>query len=144
VLILKHRAPEPHPQPVRLKIDPGSKTTGLAVVNDATGQVVWAAELGHRGEQVRGGLLTRRRVRRGRRHRHTRYRQPRWRNRRRPTGWLAPSLRSRLQNVLTWVERLRRFCPLGAISVELVRFDLQVLQNPDIEGLEYQRGTRAT
>ncbi len=141
VLILNRRVPEPHPQPVRLKIDPGSKTTGLAVVNDASGQVVWAAELGHRGEQVRGGLLTRRRVRCGRRQRHTRYRQPRWRNRRRPTGWLAPSLRSRLQNVLTWVERLRRFCPLGAISVELVRFDLQLLQNPDIEGLEYQRGT---
>ena len=77
VLILKRRAPEPHLQPLRLKIDPGSKTTGLAIVNDATGQVVWAAELAHRGEQVRAGLLTRRRVRRGRRQRHTRYRQPR-------------------------------------------------------------------
>ena len=141
VLILKRRAPEAHPQPLRLKIDPGSKTTGLAVVNDATGQVVWAADLAHRGAQVRAGLLSRRRVRHSRRHRHTRYRQPRWRNRRRPKGWLAPSLRSRLQNVLTWVERLRRFCLVGAISLELVRFDLQVLQNPDIEGLEYQRGT---
>jgi 5-methylcytosine-specific restriction endonuclease McrA len=141
VLILKRRASEAHPQPVRLKIDPGSKTTGLAVVNDSSGQVMWAAELAHRGEQVRDGLLTRRRVRRGRRHRHTRYRQPRWRNRRRPTGWLVPSLRSRLQNVLTWVERLRRFCPVRAISFELVRFDLQLLQNPGIENLEYQRGT---
>ena len=141
VLILKRRASEPHPQPLRLKIDPGSKTTGLAVVNDASGQVVWAAELAHRGEQVRAGLLTRRRVRCGRRHRHTRYRQPRWRNRRRPTGWLTPSLMSRLQNVLTWVERLRRYCPIGAISFELVRFDLHLLQNPDIAGLEYQRGT---
>ncbi len=141
VLILKCRVPEPHAQPLRLKIDPGSKTTGLSVVNDATGQVVWAAELAHRGEQVHGGLLTRRRVRHGRRHRHTRYRQPRWRNRRRPKGWLAPSPMSKLQNVLTWVERLRRFCPVGAISFELVRFDLQLLQNPDIEGLEYQRGT---
>jgi 5-methylcytosine-specific restriction endonuclease McrA len=141
VLILKRRVPEQHTQPFRLKIDPGSKTTGLAVVNDATGQVVWAAELAHRGEQVRGRLLTRHRVRRGRRHRHTRYRQPRWRNRRRASGWLAPSHMSTLQNVLTWVERLRRFCPVGAISFELVRFDLQLLQNPDIQGLEYQRGT---
>jgi len=63
------------------------------------------------------------------------------RNRRRPKGWLAPSLRSRLQNVLTWVERLRRFCSVGAISFELVRFDLHLLQNPEIEGLAYQRGT---
>ena len=141
VLILKRPMPEAHPQPLRLKIDPGSKTTGLAVANDASGQVVWAAELAHRGEQVRAGLLTRHRVRRGRRQRHTRYRQPRFRNRRRPKGWLAPSLVSRLQNVLTWVERLRRFCPVGALSLELVRFDLQLLQNPEIEGLEYQRGT---
>ena len=47
--------------PLRLKIDPGSKTTGLAVVNDATGQVVWAAELAHRGEQVKARLDQRRR-----------------------------------------------------------------------------------
>ncbi len=141
VLILKRRVSAPHPQPLRLKIDPGSTTTGLAVVNDSSGQVVWAAELAHRGAQVRENLRTRSRVRRARRQRHTRYRPPRWRNRRRPNGWLAPSLLSRLKNVLTWVERLRRFCPVGAISLELVRFDLQLLQHPEIEGLEYQRGT---
>jgi 5-methylcytosine-specific restriction endonuclease McrA len=142
VLILTQRASdEPLVQPLRLKLDPGSITTGLAVVNDATGQVVWAADLTHRGEQVRAGLLTRQQVRRGRRQRHTRYRPPRFRNRRRPKGWLAPSLRSRLHNVLTWVKRLRRFCPIGAISLELVRFDLQLLQNPNIAGVEYQRGT---
>src|SRR6266568_199289 len=128
VLILTRPLPEAPPQPLRLKVDPGSKTTGLAIVNDASGQVLWAAELAHRGERVRAALLTR-------------YRQPRFRNRRRPRGWLAPSLLSRLQNVLTWVERLCRFCPIGAISLELVRFDLQLLQNPEIEGLEYQRGT---
>ena len=42
-------------QPLRLKIDPGSRTSGLAVTNDATGEVVWAAELTHRGEQVQYG-----------------------------------------------------------------------------------------
>ncbi len=41
VLIRKHQVSEPHPQPLRLKIDPGSKTTGLAVLNNTTGQVVW-------------------------------------------------------------------------------------------------------
>jgi hypothetical protein len=30
-------------EPLRLKIAPGSTTTGLAAVNDATGLVVWAA-----------------------------------------------------------------------------------------------------
>src|SRR5260370_2595225 len=40
-----------------------------------------------------------------------------------------------------WWSRVRRFCPLGAISYELVRFDMALLQNPNIEGIEYQRGT---
>ena len=36
-LMLKEGEPIEKPEPLRLKIDPGSKTTGLAVVNDATG-----------------------------------------------------------------------------------------------------------
>jgi len=69
--------------PLRLKIDPGAKTTGQAVVNDTTGQVVWAAELAHRGEQVKERLDQRRACRRSRRQRHTRYRPARFANRRR-------------------------------------------------------------
>jgi 5-methylcytosine-specific restriction endonuclease McrA len=143
VLILKHQLPEAHPHLLRLKIDPGSQTTGLAVLNDATGQVVWAAELTHRGEQVHARLQQRASVRRGRRSRHTRYRPARWRNRRRRQGWLPPSLCSRVQNVETWTRRLMRWCPLGAISYEAVRFDTQALQNPEIEGVAYQHGTLA-
>jgi 5-methylcytosine-specific restriction endonuclease McrA len=141
ILILKEAKPEAVVQPLRLKLDPGAKTTGLAVVNDASGEVVWAAEITHRGDQVHNALIKRARVRRGRRQRHTQYRQARFANRRRPKGWLAPSLLSRVHNVLTWVSRLRRFCPIGAISYELVRFDMALLQNPNIEGIEYQRGT---
>ena len=127
-LILKRAYPEAPPTPLRLKIDPGSKTTGLAVVDDGTGQVVWAAELTHRGEEVKLALDQRRAVRRSRRLRHTRYRQPRFRNRKRKPGWQPPSRLSRAQNVMTWVERLRRWCPIGALSQELVRFDTQRLQ----------------
>ena len=143
VLILKRQVCEPRPQPLRLKIDPGSRTTGLAVLNDATRQVVWAAELTHRGEQVHAGLQKRAGVRRGRRSRHTRYRPARWRNRRRPKGWLPPSLLSRVNNVQTWVQRVRRWCPIGTLSYEAVRFDTQALQNPEIEGVAYQHGTLA-
>ncbi len=141
ILILKDAKADAAVQPLRLKLDPGAKTTGLAVVNDASGEVVWAAEMRHRGDQVHTALLGRARVRRGRRQRHTQYRPPRFANRRRPKGWLAPSLLSRVQNVLAWVARLSRFCPIGAISYELVRFDMALLQNPNIEGIEYQRGT---
>jgi len=126
--------------PLRLKLDPGSKTTGIALVDDATGHIVWAAELTHRGQQVRDALLTRRAVRRNRRQRQTRYRQPRFLNRTRPKGWLAPSLESRIKNVETWVARLRRLAPLGAISMELVRFDMQRMQDAEISGVAYQQG----
>ncbi len=141
VLILKKTRAEAVTVPLRVKVDPGSQTTGMAVVNDATHEVVWAAELTHRGNQVHKELNTRRGVRRSRRLRHTRYRPARFANRRRQEAWLPPSLLSRVENILTWAARLLRWCPIGAISLEFVRFDMQLLQNPDITSLEYQRGT---
>jgi 5-methylcytosine-specific restriction endonuclease McrA len=129
--------------PWRLKIDPGSKTTGLAIVNDGTGEVVFAAELTHRGAQIRAALASRRALRSNRRQRKTRYRAPRFLNRRRPDGWLAPSLQHRVETTLTWVQRLQRLCPISALSQELVRFDTQLMQHPEIAGVEYQQGALA-
>jgi 5-methylcytosine-specific restriction endonuclease McrA len=142
-IILKRVVPEAVPEPLRLKIDPGTTTTGLAVVNDASDQVVWAAQLTHRGQQIRDALLARRAVRRSRRQRHTRYRPTRFANRRLRAGWLPPSLESRITNVLTWVARLRRCAPIVAISQEVVKFDTQLLQHPEISGVEYQQGELA-
>jgi 5-methylcytosine-specific restriction endonuclease McrA len=140
---LKRAVTDAQPAPLRLKVDPGSRTTGLALVNDASGQVVWAAELTHRGQQVKDRLTQRRACRRSRRGRHTRYRPRRFANRRRPAGWLPPSLESRLANVTTWVARLRRLGPVGALTQELVTFDTQALVNPEITGVEYQQGELA-
>jgi 5-methylcytosine-specific restriction endonuclease McrA len=128
---------------LRLKIDPGSRTTGLTLVHDASGQVVWAGELTHRGQQVKKALDHRRVCRRSRRQRHTRYRQMRFLNRRRREGWLPPSLESRIANVLCWVARLQRVAPVGTISFELVKFDTHLLQNPEINGIDYQQGELA-
>ena len=127
--------------PHRLKIDPGSKTTGLAILQDS--RVFWAAELTHRGQQIKAALASRRAIRRNRRSRKTRYRQPRFLNRTRPVGWLAPSLQSRVENVMTWVSRLRRVCSLTALSQELVRFDTQLMQNAEVSGVQYQQGELA-
>jgi 5-methylcytosine-specific restriction endonuclease McrA len=126
---------------LRLKIDPGAKHTGIALVNDASGEVVFAAELKHRGFAIRDALTSRRQLRRSRRARKTRYRKPRFLNRTRPSGWLAPSLQSRVENIKTWVQKLRRFAPITAISQELVRFDMQLMRDPNIQGKEYQQGT---
>ena len=122
----------------QLKLDPGAKTTGIAVVQED--KVIWAAELTHRGFQIREQLTARRQLRRSRRGRKTRYRKPRFLNRRRSDSWLPPSLMSRIANTLTWVRRLCKLCPIAGLSQELVRFDPQAMQNPEISGVEYQQG----
>ncbi|MGJ5674493.1 MAG: RNA-guided endonuclease IscB [Nostochopsis sp.] len=142
-IIFKESHPDSPVQPLRLKIDPGAKFTGIALVNDVTGEVVFAAELKHRGFAIRDALTSRRQLRRSRRARKTRYRKPRFLNRTRPEGWLAPCLKSRVENIKTWVERLRKLAPVRAISQELVRFDMQLMRNPEIQGEEYQQGTLA-
>jgi 5-methylcytosine-specific restriction endonuclease McrA len=130
-------------QPIEVKIDPGSKMTGIVIVADFKRgkRVIWAAELTHRGQQIRDALLGRRQSRRSRRNRKTRYRQARFLNRRRKAGWLPPSLQSRVDNISTWLKRLNQFTPITHLAMELVRFDTQKLQNPEISGIEYQQGT---
>jgi 5-methylcytosine-specific restriction endonuclease McrA len=142
-IILKYAVESPVVPDFRVKLDPGSKTTGIAMVNDQTGKVVFAAELTHRGQAIKKSLDDRRGVRHGRRARHTRYRKPRWQNRRRPKGWLPPSLQSRISNVMTWVKRIARVCHITNISMECVRFDMQVMENAEISGMQYQQGTLA-
>jgi 5-methylcytosine-specific restriction endonuclease McrA len=143
-IILKVAIDAPVVADLRIKLDPGSKTTGIAIVNDQSGEVVFAAELTHRGQQIKSDLDDRRVVRRGRRNRNTRYRQARWSNRRnKKKGWLPPSLQSRISNILTWVQRFSRICHITNTSMERVRFDMQLLENPEISGVEYQQGTLA-
>ena len=141
-IILKRRV-ETAPSPLRLKCDPGSQQSGMALVNDATGEVVFAAEIEHRGQFVKKRLDSRRAVRRSRRQRKTRYRKPRFLNRTRPKGWLPPSLESRVENILTWTLRFMRLCPIQALSQELVKFDMQKMEQPEIAGVQYQQGTLA-
>ena len=84
----------------------------------------------------------RRSLRRNRRNRKTRYRQPRFLNRvkSKHKGWLAPSLIHRVENISTWVNKLIKFSAVDSVIMELVRFDTQEMTNPDVTGVEYQRG----
>ena len=123
----------------QLKLDPGSITTGIAILQD--NKLIWAAELTHRGQQIKDDLESRRSIRRSRRGRKTRYRQPRFLNRTRDKGWLAPSLEHRVLTTMTWVKRLIKLCPIGSIAMELVKFDCHKMQNSEISGKEYQQGT---
>ena len=125
--------------PIQLKIDPGSKTTGLALLDGP--RVLWGAELEHRGQQIKHRLQDRASMRRGRRNRNTRYRPARFNNRTKPQGWLPPSLQHRVDSTLTWVKKLSGLCYVSSVSQELLRFDMQLMQNAEISGIAYQHGT---
>ncbi|MFN2381334.1 MAG: RNA-guided endonuclease IscB [Guyparkeria sp.] len=130
-------------QPMRLKIDPGSRATGMALVredDDGSENVLWLGEIAHRGHVIRDRLAQRRAFRRRRRG-QLRHRAPRFNNRTKRKGWLAPSLQHRVDTTMAWVRRPRRWTPLTAFSQELVRFDMQLMENPGISGVDYQRGT---
>lgn len=131
-------------QPVRLKLEPGAKTTGLCLVTEGqrARRVVWAAELTHRSGLIRKRLADRRALRRGRRARNCRNRPPRFNNRRRPEGWLPPSLQSRVDHTITWARRLLSRAPLSAVDVEITRFDTHLLSaGKPLSGVAYQQGT---
>jgi hypothetical protein len=130
-------------QPISLKFDPGSKTTGIALVAlFAKGEtLIWAANLAHRGELIKERLQKRRNVRRSRRSRKVLTESARFKNRPRPKGWLPPSLVSRIDNVYNWGKKLINLSPIVCIKVETARFDTQKLMIPEISGIEYQQGT---
>jgi len=131
------------PQGIQLKLDPGSVTTGVALVNHQTGRIVWGAELTHHSRRIKTKLEKRRVCRRSRRARKTRYREARFLNRTKPKGWLPPSSMSRVYNIETWVKRLRQLSPITGISLENCKFDTQRMANPEILGILYQQGDLA-
>lgn len=140
-IILKTEIKNASPRPLRIKIDPGSKKTGIAIVDDLTGEIVFASELEHRGQNVKNSLYSRKLVRKNRRNRKTRYRKPRFLNRTRKKSWLPPSLESRISNIKTWVDRIMRLVPIKFISQELVKFDTQLIDDVSISDVLYQQGT---
>jgi 5-methylcytosine-specific restriction endonuclease McrA len=147
-IILKGRE-DGDSQPVEFKADPGSKATGIALVAlfQNGRKLIWGANLSHRGAAIRANLDSRRALRGGRRGRKTRYREARFDNRTRRANcggkWLAPSIKSRVDNVVVWYGRLNKLSPIDEAHIETVRFDMQKMANPEISGVEYQRGTLA-
>lgn len=136
-------------QPIALKVDPGSKHTGMTLARmeqTEEGEIhhaLFLSEVGHRGKEVHAAKQTQRNARRRRRSANVRHRQPRFLNRGIKKGWLAPSLLSRMGNVLTWTTRLCRFAPITRLEVERVRFDTQLLHHPEVTGVAYQQGELA-
>lgn len=124
-------------QEIVLGVDAGSKMIGLSAVTEK--DEVYSGEVECRNDIVK--LLSQRREsRNARRNRKTRYRKARFNNRRRGDGWLAPSIKHKINTHLRVVENLHKILPISKIIVETASFDIQKIKNPQISGTEYQQG----
>jgi 5-methylcytosine-specific restriction endonuclease McrA len=124
-------------QDIELGIDPGYSQSGFSVITAK--KELLAGEVQFRMD-VSKKLTKRRMYRRTRRSNKTRYRPPRFDNRRREKGWLAPSIQHKLDSHLRLIRKIQKMLPITKIIVEVATFDPQKLQNPEIRGVEYQQG----
>ncbi|WP_242224760.1 RNA-guided endonuclease IscB [Bacillus cereus group sp. BfR-BA-01380] len=124
-------------QPVTIGIDSGAKHIGIAITTE---DKVLAKGTTQLRQDVKDNLTLRATLRRGRRQRKTRYRKARFLNRKKNEGWLPPSIQSRVDNQIHWIETFKSLLPSPKVIVEVGKFDAQKLKNPDIQGIEYQQG----
>ena len=124
-------------QAISLGIDAGSKMIGLSATTED--KVLFEAEVELRND-ITKLLATRRELRRSRRGRKTRYRKARFLNRKKPDGWLPPSIRSKINTHIKVVEKVHKILPISQVVVEVAQFDIQKIKNPEISGIKYQQG----
>ena len=124
-------------QDITLGVDAGSKYIGLSATTKS--KVLFESDVELRNDIV-NLLSVRRQNRRTRRNRKTRYRKPRFNNRRRKEGWLAPSVQNKVDSHLTVIRKVHEILPITKVIVEVASFDIQKIKNPSISGTEYQQG----
>lgn len=125
-------------QKINLGVDAGSKFVGLSATTDR--KELFSAEYKLRNDIV-DLISTRRQNRRARRNR-LRYREPRFQNRKKNKGWLAPSIQHKIDSHINVVKMVSSILPISKIIVETASFDIQKIQNPEINGKEYQNGNQ--
>lgn len=126
-------------QTVVAGMDTGSKVVGCAAI--ANGSVVYQSEVKLRND-VSKKMQQRAMYRRNRRGRKTRYRKPRFLNRKNSTklGRLPPSIRSKVQSHLREKKQVEMILPVTRWKVETASFDIHKIVNPDVKGIEYRKG----
>ena len=124
-------------QPVTIGINTGARFIGIAI--ESNGRILAKGEIELRTD-VSKLIFKRSLLRRARRSRKLRYREPRFSNRARTEGWLPPSVQSRIDNTIMWVEKFRDLLPNPKLIIEVGKFDVRRMEYPDIKKEEYQYG----
>ncbi|MHA2232006.1 MAG: RNA-guided endonuclease IscB, partial [Candidatus Hodarchaeales archaeon] len=123
-------------QPIESGIDSGYGMIGFSTLTETE-------ELFCGGVHLLKGMsdrLTARRNYRRQRRQRKRYRPPRWKNRRRDEGWLAPSIQHKLDAHFRLLKLLEEILPITNTTIEVANFDIQKIRHPEIAGVAYQQG----
>lgn len=126
-------------QPITLGVGTGYEKVGISAVS--AGKELLSAEcilLKGQVERNKDRVMYRRQ-----RRKHLRYRAPRFDNRKKPEGWLAPSIQHKLDSHLRLVAWAKKLLPITEVVVEVASFDIQAIKNPGIQGKEYQQGEQS-
>lgn len=124
-------------QPVSLGIDAGSVHIGVSATTQ--NKEVYASQVELRTD-IQKLIATRHETRRTRRNRKTRYRKARFNNRKRKEGWIAPSIRNKVDAHINVIRKVKRILPVTSITIEVASFDMAKIKNDAINGFEYQQG----
>jgi N6-L-threonylcarbamoyladenine synthase len=126
-------------QEVTLGVDSGYENIGISAITEK--KELYSAEVKLRTDMVKLNS-ERRQYRRARRNRKTWYRPPRFLNRKKPEGWLAPSIQHKLDSHIKLINKVKQLLPITKIVIEVAAFDIQKIKNPEISGIEYQNGVQ--
>ena len=138
VIKLTYKTKTEYTQKLHLGIDSGYSNIGFSVIDAKQEYIAGEVKL---LEGMKKRLLEKSSYRKTRRSR-LRYRKPRWNNRvkSKKKGWLAPSLKHKLDTHIKFIDELKGILPIEKITIEVANFDIQKMKNPSISGKEYQEG----
>lgn len=124
-------------QEIHLGVDTGAKHIGIAATSGNKVLVKGEIEL---RDDIHDNMVNRSRARKLRRNRKTRYRKAKFLNRKRQDGWLPPTVQSKLDATFMWVDKFSKLLPCPILHIEVGKFDIHRMINPDITNENYQNG----
>lgn len=132
-------------QSLTLGVDTGSGVIGTAV-SDSNGNIVYTSEVTVR-DDISNKMEQRAKYRRSRRNRKTRYRNPRFLNRRNSirVNRFNPTMQSKLHSHIKEIEYIKSILPITTMVFETGQFDTNLMQNPNLANPKirhwgYQKG----
>ncbi len=128
-------------QPLEIGMDAGYQHIGLSVKSEKKEYVSAEYTLLNDEKERHDACRKYRRTRRN----HLRYRAPRFQNRKREDGWLAPSIQHKANAHIRLIKNIAEVAPVTAVTVEVGLFDPALLSamekgTPPPEGIAYQQG----